>query len=463
VKACGAGAIDLSAEGTTETLHAGAVIVATGHREMDPAAKYELGYGKYEGIFTQAELARLLAINGPTSGRLEDPVTGKAPRRLVMVQCVGSRDEKPGSIPYCSKICCMVALKHAKYIRDHFPDTEVFVCYTDIRAPGSYENYYREAQKMGVKFIRGRVGEVQRDGALIVKVEDTLGGGPMELETDMVVLSCALEPSTGTMQTAKALGIGLTPERFVKEKHPKLDPLSTTSRGIFVCGTASGAKDITDSILQARAAASKAAELVNAPIEIEPVYAVIDQEKCTACGACVKLCPYGAAYTNGRITIDPLSCIGLGGCIMRCPEHAISLPSCSDEALFARIDGMLASGPKMIAFLDENIAYVAADNAGVNRVEYPSSVRIIRVPSIMRLEPKHLIHALNNGASGVFLGDGTTNSPEGAVKANVAKRVEELKKALAERASIPAASSTTRRTCPITAGWRQGWNVSRPH
>jgi heterodisulfide reductase subunit A len=399
---------------------------------MDPTAKYELGYGVYEGIFTQTELARLLAINGPTSGRLEDPATGRAPRRLVMVQCVGSRDEKPGSIPYCSKICCMVALKHASYIRDHFPDTEVYICYTDIRAPGSYENYYREVQKKGVKFIRGRVAEVQREGALIVKVEDTLGGGPMQLETDMVVLSCALEPSTGTMQTAKALGIGMTPELFVKEKHPKLDPASTTSRGIFVCGTAAGAKDITDSILQARAAASKAAELVNAPIEIEPKYAVIDHEKCTACGACVKLCPYGAAYTNGHITIDPLSCIGLGGCILRCPEHAISLPSCSDEALYARIDGMLASGPKMLTFLDENIAYVAADNAGVNRVAYPSSVRIIRMPSIMRLEPKHLIYALNNGASGIFLGDGTTNSPEGAVKANVAKRVEELKKALAE-------------------------------
>jgi len=431
VKACGAGAIDLSAEGTIETLHVGTVIVATGHRELDPTAKYEFGYGKYGGVFTQTELARLLAINGPTSGRLEDPATGRAPRRLVMVQCVGSRDEKPGSIPYCSKICCMVALKHASYIKDHFPETEVYICYTDIRAPGSYENYYREVQKKGVKFIRGRVGEVQKDGALIVKVEDTLGGGPMELEADMVVLSCALEPSAGTLQTAKALGIGLTPELFVKEKHPKLDPVSTTSRGIFVCGTAAGAKDITDSILQARAAASKAAELVSAPVEIEPGYAVIDSEKCTQCGACVKLCPYGAAYTNGRITIDPLSCIGLGGCILRCPEHAISLPSCSDDALLARIDGMLASGPRVIAFLDENIAYVAADNAGVNRVAYPSAIRIIRVPSIMRLEPKHLLYALSRGASGIFLGDGTTNSPEGAVKANVARRVDELKKALA--------------------------------
>jgi len=353
------------------------------------------------------------------------------------VQCVGSRDEKPGSMPYCSKICCMVALKHASYIRDHFPDTEVYICYTDIRAPGSFENYYREVQKKGVRFIRGRVGEIQHDGSLVVKVEDTLGGGPMELETDMVVLSCALQPSDGTRQTATALGIGLTPELFVKEKHPKLDPASTTSRGIFVCGTAAGAKDITDTILQARAAASKVAELVNTPVEIEPKYAVIDHEKCTACGACVKLCPYGAAYTNGRVTIDPLSCIGLGGCILRCPEHAISLPSCSDDVLFARIDGMLAGGARTIAFLDENIAYVAADNAGINRAGYPGSIRIIRVPSIMRLEPKHLLYAFRGGASGIFLGDGTTNSPEGAIKANVAKRVEALKKALAAEGVDP--------------------------
>ncbi len=235
----------------------------------------------------------------------------------------------------------------------------------------------------------------------------------------------------GTIEAAKALSIGLTPELFVKEKHPKLDPASTTARGIFVCGTAAGAKDITDSILQARAAASKVAELVSAPIEIEPKYAVIDYDKCTSCGACIKLCPYGAAYSNGRISIDPLSCIGLGGCILRCPEHAISLPGSSDAELYARIDGMLNGEPKMIAFLDENIAYVAADNAGVNRISYPDSVRIIRVPSIMRLEPKHLMYAFKKGAAGIFLGDGTTNSPEGAIKANVAKRVGELKRAVA--------------------------------
>ncbi len=438
VKACQADAIDLDASASRETLHVGAIIVATGHSELDPTEKYELGYGKYEGVVTQMELARVLSINGPTRGRLEIPGTGKAPKRIVMVQCVGSRDEKPGSIPYCSKICCMVALKHASYIKDHFPGTEVYICYTDIRAPGTYEQYYREVQKKGVLFIRGRVGEVLEDDGLVVRVEDTLGGGPLDIETDMVVLSCAIEPSYGTVEAAKTLGIGLTPEFFVKEKHPKLDPASTTARGVFVCGTAEGAKDITDSIMQARSAASKASELVSpGSIAIEPKFAIIDSAKCSGCGKCIDLCPYGAAYRNGRVQIDPLSCIGLGGCISRCPEHAIELPYCSSDEIIARIDGCLGEEPRIIAFLDESIAYVAADNAGVNRISYPSSVRIIRVPSVMRLEPKHLIHAFDKGVTGVFLGDGTANALNGAVKANVAKRVEELKRFAGEAGIQP--------------------------
>jgi heterodisulfide reductase subunit A len=439
VKACTSNAIDLSRKAKKQTLRVGAIIVATGHREMDPSGKHELGYRKYPDVLTQTELARLLAVNGPTKGKLEVPSTGAVPRRVVMVQCVGSRDEKPGSIPYCSKICCMTALKHASYITDHCPGAEVVICYTDIRAPGTYENYYREVQKKGVRFIRGRVGEIVECGeGLLVRVEDTLGGGPLEIETDLAVLSCALEPSSGTLETARALGISLTPEMFVREKHAKLEPAATTSRGIFVCGTAQGAKDITDSIIQARAAASRAAELVSSrAMLVEPRFAVVDPGKCTGCGKCVQLCPYGAAYVNGKVTIDPLACIGLGGCIARCPEGAISLLGSSDEELFARIDGCMGPGAKVIAFLDESIGYVAADNAGVNRMAYPSTVRIIRLPSIMRLEAKHLVYAFQKGAAGVFLGDGTVNASSGAVKANVSRRVEELKRIVSEQGISP--------------------------
>jgi heterodisulfide reductase subunit A1 len=431
VKVCTADAICLDADVTVKTIDVGAIIVATGHRELDPSKKYEFGYKKYLGVVTQMELARILAINGPTQGRLEIPSTGKTPKRIVMVQCVGSRDKKAGSIPYCSTICCMTALKHAHYITEHFPGTEVFVCYTDMRTPGTYEDYFFEVQKKETKFIRGRVAHIfeENDCKLIVRVEDTLGNRPLEIEADMAILSCALEPSPGTVETAKALGVNLTPELFIREAHPKLEPTRTGSCGIFVCGTAQQAKDITASINQAGTAALKAAELVlSGSLEIEPKFAVIDPDKCTECGECIKICSNGAPRMNGRMTIDPLSCSGLGECIAVCPEHAITLPGSSDEEIYARIDGCLApGGSKVIAFLDEKIAYVAADNAGVNRIAYPSEVRIIKVPSILRLDQKHIQYTFEKGASGIFLGDGSANSSNGVTGDRLSMKVDELR------------------------------------
>jgi heterodisulfide reductase subunit A-like polyferredoxin/coenzyme F420-reducing hydrogenase delta subunit len=441
VETCDAGAIDLERMPVGRTIDVGAIIMATGHREFDPAEKYEFGYGKYQGVITQMELARLLAVNGPTRGKLEIPSTNQKPRRVVMVQCVGSRDKKPGCIPHCSTICCMTALKHANYISNHFSGTEVYICYTDIRAPGTYENYYLEVQKKNVKLLRGRVAEVleEKEGLLVVRVEDTLGGGLTEIETDMVVLSCALMPSAGTVEVANMLGVSLTPELFVQEKHPKMEPTQTSSAGIFVCGTAEGAKDITASISQSRSAASKAVELVSAgAIEVEPKYAVIDPQKCEGCGTCARLCLYGAPYENGRMTIDPLACTGLGECVALCPQQAISLPGCSDEEIYARIDGCLSGdGPRIIAFLDEKIAYVAADNVGVNRIAYPPEVRIVRVPSVMRLDTGHLLYAFRKGALGIFLGDGTANASGGAVRPDIAGKAEQLRQGVA-RAGIDA-------------------------
>jgi NAD-dependent dihydropyrimidine dehydrogenase PreA subunit len=241
----------------------------------------------------------------------------------------------------------------------------------------------------------GGLGPGEKEGLLVVRVEDTLGGGLTEIETDMVVLSCAPMPSAGTVEVANKLGVNPTPELFVQEKHPRMESTQTSLAGIFVCGTAEGAKDITASINQSRSAASKAVELVSAgAVEVEPKYAIIDPEKCDRCGNFVKLCLYGALYENGRMTIDPLACTGLGECVALCPQQAISLPGSSDGEIYARIDGCLSgTGGRLVAFLDEKIAYVAADNVGVNRIAYPPEVRIVRVPSVMRLESRHRLHA----------------------------------------------------------------------
>ena len=166
VDACSAGAIKLDSEASTVTLNVGSLVIATGYQELDPRDKEEFKYGVEEDVITQMELARMLAVNGPTSGQLITS-KGEKPRRMVMVQCVGSRDRKTGSIPHCSTICCMVALKHANYIANHFKGTEVYICYTDMRTPGTYENYYFETQKKGeksIRFLRGKLLVIKGQG-----------------------------------------------------------------------------------------------------------------------------------------------------------------------------------------------------------------------------------------------------------------------------------------------------------
>jgi heterodisulfide reductase subunit A1 len=437
VETCSAGAINLDNEVYTVNLNVGSMVIATGYQELDPRDKEEFRYGVDGDVLTQMELARILAVNGPTSGRLLTPSTGGKPRRIVMVQCVGSRDKKPGSIPHCSTICCMVALKHANYIANHFKGTEVYICYTDMRTPGTYENYYFETQKKGeksIRFIRGKVAEVirDRDGKLVTRVEDTLGGGFLEVETDMVVLSCALKPSEGAESMEEIIGVSLTPELFVEEKHPKLNPTETTVPGVFVCGTAKGAMDITEAINMSRSAASQVAELLcQDTVQIEPKFALISPEKCETCGECLGHCFNGAMYMDGNVCIDPFTCTGCGSCVSKCPQNAIELPGSSDEEIFARIDGHLDDGcSKILAFLDEKIAYIAADNMGLNNVSYPSEVRIIKVPSVARLEVKHIVYAFSKGAVGIFLGDGSANTSGGQTGEALRQKVKELKDGL---------------------------------
>lgn len=258
-KACPTDAINFGQQAKTVELKVGAIIVATGFDEYDPTEKREYGYGRYGNVVTQFQLARLLDIDGPTKGKLLRPTDGKEPKTIVMIQCVGSRDINAND--YCSSICCMYALKHAQVIREMvLPDTEIYICYIDMRTTGKgFEEYYRRTRDMGINFIRGRPGEVAEDPEtknLLVKVEDPDIGRVLELEADLVVLSCATIPSSGTQELSRILGIERDKNGFFKEVHPKLRPVETNVRGIYICGAAQGPKDIPTSIIQAKAAAS---------------------------------------------------------------------------------------------------------------------------------------------------------------------------------------------------------------
>lgn len=410
MRQCPMEAIYLKGETEMIPLNVGSVIIATGHENIDPNLRPEYGYNRYEDVITQSELGRIMGVNGPTKGKLKMLSNGKVPRRVVMIQCVGSRDEKPDGHKYCSKVCCMVALKNANIIKQKYPETDVIICYTDMRTPGMYEKYYKHGQDNGIRLIRGRPGEVdKKKDFLVVKVEDTLQKKFTEIETDMVVLSTAIEPSEGTKKIADVMDVGLTEDMFIKETHPKIKPVTTDVKGAYVCGTAQGPKDITDSIVQANAAASKVSEIMNDGLEIEPFIAEIDKDKCNLCEDCTAICKYKAmSIKDDEIYIDPMSCSGCGKCLTVCKPGAINIHGNIDEKIFATISGMLKDKKekekRILVFLDQ-VGYTAADNIGVNRVNYPESIYIIKVHSVNRVMPKHIIFALENGADGVFIGE----------------------------------------------------------
>jgi heterodisulfide reductase subunit A len=431
-------AINFSMKTEIMPLNVGSVVIATGHKGFDLKKRPEYGYTRYDDVISQMELARIMGVNGPTNGKLQRPSNGEIPRRLVMIQCAGSRDEKPEGKRYCSKVCCMVALKHANFIRHYYPETEIIICYTDMRTPGMYENYFRYGQSNKIKLIRGRPGDVtKKNGNLIVRVEDTLRSEQLEIETDMIILSEAMEASDGTLEVAKLLNVGLTEDLFVKEKHSKIKPVNTDIEGIFVCGTAQGPKDITDSVSQANAAASKVSELMNGGLEIEPLIAEIDHSECKLCGACIDSCKYKAVYMyDERISVDPIACNGCGICIAKCENNAIEIMGQTDSQIYSMISGMLKDkkdGERRILVFLDYIGYVAADNIGVNRISYPESVRIIRITSINRLMPKHILHAFENGADGIFLGE----YPDNVIYPNIQEKVHEFKTQLIKNGIDP--------------------------
>jgi heterodisulfide reductase subunit A len=211
--------------------------------------------------------------------------------------------------------------------------------------------------------------------------------------------------------------------------------------GIYVCGTAQGPKDITDSVSQANAAAAKVAELMNGNLEIEPFVAEIDTSKCVQCKKCLDLCKYKAIYMQeDHLATDPIACKGCGVCLSQCQNEAISIRGNADEKLFATISGVLKhkkdSERIILTFLDK-VGYLAADNIGINKINYPESIRIIKVPSVNRLMPKHVLHAFRNGVDGIFLGEYPDDLMYPNIKKELAKNNINTNRLTLHRVYIP--------------------------
>ncbi|NJD78748.1 MAG: hydrogenase iron-sulfur subunit [Candidatus Methanoperedens sp.] len=407
--ACPAEAIDFNQKAQEFEFTVGAVILATGYQPFDASRKQEYRYGRYRNVITSLELERMLGAAGPTHGRVVSPSTGTDVKSVAFILCTGSRDEQVGN-PYCSKVCCMASIKNAILTREKYPDAKITIHYIDIRAAGEmYEEYYRRAQEMGISFVRGRVAEVEEsDGRTVIHYEDTLSGETVHEPCDLVVLAIGMEANKDAETLGRMLNLSTRPDRFFQSAHPKMRPVETHTKGVFIAGCAGGPKEIQVSIEQGSAAAAKAESLLHrGKLDIEPMSAYVLPELCDGCRICEGICKFGRIkITDKKALVDEVECQGCGACSAACPNGAIQLRNFTDEQIMAQIKVATQKAseyPLVIGFLCHWCSYAAADLAGSLRLQYPTNLRNIRVLCTGRVNPSFIIEALRRGADGVLV------------------------------------------------------------
>ncbi len=358
-KVCAVGAIDYKQQDEIIEQEYGAIVVATGFNPIKLDGYEEFAYNESPDVVTSLELERLMNAAGPNGGTLLRPSDKTHPHTIVFVQCVGSRDTTECGKPYCSKICCMYTAKHAMLIRDKYPDTEVYVFYIDVRTPGkNFDEFYRRAvEEYGVHYIKGMVGKVmpQPDGKLLVRAADLIMNEQIMINADMVVLAAAIEPDKTARPLATMLTASMDTNDFFTEAHPKLRPVESPTAGIFLSGVCQGPKDIPETVAQASAAAAKVIGLLSKDkLLSNPCTAHSDENLCSGCSQCEKVCPYGAiTYVDkefrmpDRTTkirrvaqVNTAVCQGCGACTVACPSGAMDLSGFSNKQIMAEVDAI---------------------------------------------------------------------------------------------------------------------------
>jgi heterodisulfide reductase subunit A len=343
-------------------INVGTIIVASGSSNYTPP-KGLYQYGVYDHVITQRELDEKLR-----RGEIGEP------ERIIMIQCVGARkgEIQPSELeafpksdtaellrkilkarkeegwPYCSRICCMNAIKNAILIKEKSPKTDVVILFGDLRVYKEYEDFYRRARDLEVRFVRHIEGVPEEiaqtpEGKLQVMGYDALSGLEVEFLADWVVLSTPLIPNKDEILLARMLKIPIGTDGFMMEAHLKLRPVDTNVDGVFIAGTVSGPKDVSESIISGEAASARASiPMGNRKVRTEAITAVVDEDLCIGCGLCEEICPYGAPkIEDGKSKIREILCRGCGSCAAECPRRAITMRHFGDNQILAQVKALL--------------------------------------------------------------------------------------------------------------------------
>jgi len=330
-------------DGTEHNISHGVTIVAIGGRESR-GTKYLQGV--HPKVITQLDLEEIIAHRLDEITKLKD---------VVMIQCV-----RPDGVTqdYCSRICCTNTIKNAMRIKVANPDCRVTVLYKDIITYGFREQYYTEARRRGVLFVRyddeNEPITESMNSDIRVKVVDPMIAREIEFNPDLVVLSTAVVPAQGAETLAKVLKVPLSSEGFFLEAHIKMRPMDFMEEGIFLCGMAHYPKFIEESISHALATAARAISILSKePLHVGGTIAVVDQDKCVGCLTCTRTCPFeipvidedkmGIGSIVGAAYIDPTLCHGCGTCTAECPAVAIQLVNFMDQQIMVPETNVLGS------------------------------------------------------------------------------------------------------------------------
>ena len=328
------------------TLEFGNIIVAVGLKTWDPGPIKEYGYGTLPDVITSAEFEKMLK-----SGQIVKK-DGKEPQHIAIIHCVGSRNSRYNN--YCSRICCTTALKYANQVRSALPDSNIYELYADMRsmAKGCEELYTITSRKRVMFLMFDQENDLPRikkadpgDTAdMVIELNEVRTRKQLEIPADMVILMTAMDSREETQSVAHAAGVSLCGNKFFIEKHPKLDPVATTTSGVYIVGSCQGPKEIPDSIAQSRAAAARVLGTIHkGKASVEVTTAFVEASRCCACKMCIPVCPYVAISFNEKRNISEINgalCQGCGACVALCRPKAIDIKGSSQMQVIAELDAL---------------------------------------------------------------------------------------------------------------------------